>query len=212
MSEETSTDSTKATPSISENKSLIFLAVAVGAIILIFLIIFLGTQYINPYTPEQITYNHFTFVKKDTHWMTDWQGNDGLYEAGFRFNPLEVEQVKISGTLNSSFNNRGVIYVTFDPLVNVSQKYNVLGSGELLLILKRVLHKNVEMACTQQDDNACLEVPIINCESDASVIFIKNEAPTKVELDNSCITIQGKDMELLRAIDRLLYQWLKIMR
>ncbi len=199
--------------SISETKSLKYLAIGIGALLLVLILIFFVFKYVNPYKPEQVTYNYFTFVKKDTHWLTDWQGKDALYELGFRFNPFEAESVQLTGQLNSSFNDREVIYVTFDPLSNAKQfKYVALGSGELLLVLKRALNKNVEIACTQQDNDACIDRPIINCDPEKSVILLKSAAPTKVVLEDSCITIQGEDFELLKAIDRILYQWLKIMK
>ncbi|MBI5065240.1 hypothetical protein HZA97_03290 [Candidatus Woesearchaeota archaeon] len=201
------------TSSMSEKDSLKYLAIGVGALILIILLIFFVFKYINPYKPEQVTYNYFNFIKKDTHWMTDWQSKQGIFELGFRFNPFEAESVQLTGQLNSSFNDRDVIYVTFDPLADSKQfKYVALGSGELLLILKRALNKNVEMACTQQDNDACVGRPIINCDPEKSVILLKPNAPTKLVLEDSCIIIQGEGFELLKSIDRILYQWLKIMK
>ncbi len=198
----------------SETKSLLYLFVGVAAIALMFLVIFFVMKNFNPYTPEQVTYNYFTFVKKDTHWLTDWQGKDQLYELGFRFTPFEAETVPISGTLNESFSDRELIYVTFDPLSEPgSFKYIGLAKAELLLVLNRALKLNTEEGCTQQDNNACIEEPIVDCNnSDKSVIYIKYDSPDQIILDNSCITIQGKEFNLIKSVDRLLYQWLKIMQ
>ncbi|PIN81966.1 hypothetical protein COV11_00475, partial [Candidatus Woesearchaeota archaeon CG10_big_fil_rev_8_21_14_0_10_30_7] len=139
MNEENSCEIKKTIPSISDKKSLIFLGISILVIAIIFLIIFFGAKHVDPYKPERVTYNYFDFVKKekDTHWMTDWQGTDGLYELGFRFNPLEAETVQVSGSLNENFNNRDVLYITFDPLEKVQHKYTALGAGELLLVANR---------------------------------------------------------------------------
>lgn len=198
-------------PVVNEKKSLMYVLAGVIIIIVIFLIIFFIAKYFNPYKYEQVTYNYFTFVKKGTHWMTEWQGNNNLYELGFRFNPFEAESVPVVGSLSEEFNNRDKIYVTFDPFIS-EQKYTALGGAELLLILKKVLNKKVEMACIKQDNIACVNRPIVNCNSNASVIFLKPEPPTKILLNNSCIILQGEKFELVKSIDRLLYQWLKIIR
>ncbi|MBI4918429.1 hypothetical protein HY837_00740 [archaeon] len=198
----------------SETKSLIYLFVGVAIIALVFLLLFFVMKNFNPYKPEQVTYNYFSFVKKDTHWLTDWQGNDQLYELGFRFNPFEAETVPVIGKLNSSFDGKKVIYVTLDPLSKAgSFKYIGLAKAELLLVLNRALKLKTEEGCIQQDNIACVEEPIVNCDSaDKNVIYIKHASPAQITLNNSCITIQGNEFELIKSVDRLLYQWLKIMQ
>ena len=67
-------------------------------------------------------------------------------------------------------------------------------------------------ACTEQKTEGCVGRPILNCNAqNASVIYLKQADETKVTLSGNCMTIQGKDEELLRATDRVLLKWYRIL-
>jgi hypothetical protein len=51
----------------------------------------------------------------------------------------------------------------------------------------------------------------VTCDDkDKAVIQIVAEEPTQIVMEDNCITLQGKEFELLKAVDKLLYLWYKI--
>jgi len=195
-----------------EGSDKLFYYIAAGLILGI--IIYSALMYFSPKVqePEKITYNGFTFVKQSGLWYTNWQRGNELFIVSLRYNPEETEQVKILGRLdeNSTFNNRDVIYITFDPVGN-DLTHIALAATELGLNLKRALNVNVKAACIVNETLACKDRPIITCEnSDKAVIFLKEDPEEKMILTDNCMTLQGSGMELLRVVDRILYTWYKI--
>ena len=180
----------------------------VFAIILYFLLFgFPGKE------PEAVTieYNYFTFKEVGGLWQTNIQLEGKLYEAVFRFNPEQVEDVYISGNFTGF--TKEPVYITFDPTVDSEQfKYLALAASELTLNMVRALNVSVEAACTKNETDACKGVPIITCEDDESVIYLVPLPPTQLTLSGSCMTLNGEGMELLKSADRMLFQWYKIIR
>ncbi len=184
----------------------------VGAVIV--LIAFLGYTFFiykpEPAKVETVEYSYFTFTNVGGLWQTSIQLDKQIYDAVFRFNPKQVEDVYITGELG---NFSEPIYITFDPVQDKeAYKYLALASSELSLNLIRALEKEVISACTSNETEACQGRPIVTCGENKNVIYLNPLPPTQISLNNTCITLQGHEMELLKSVDRLLYQWYKIMR
>jgi len=176
--------------------------------------ILLGFYFIVPELPEnQFDYGPYHFVKepRDGTWKFDWQRDDRVYSVPLRYSPYEVENVIIQGSINESF-NRPEVYVTFDPTQGNFSTL-ALATGELSLNMVRALQVTPIGACTVADNEACIERPIVTCGDEGkSVILIKDEGEAKIWLKGDCIILFGKDFELLRAVDRLLYQWYEVIQ
>jgi len=185
--------------------------ISVAAIILIaFLAFLLWPRDVQPIS-NTVEYNYFTFYEVGGLWNTKIQLKNQLYEGTFRFNPVQVEDVYIAG--NFSNFKPGLIYITFDPNSSSEDfKYLALASAELGLHLVRALNVSIEAACTVNETDACIDRTIVNCGDDKNVIYIKSEAPTQITLGETCVTLSGIEMELLKSVDRVLFQWYKIMR
>ena len=186
---------------------LAVLAVMVGAI-------FVARHFYVPRHPSQITYNNFVFQKQGGAWHTQWQRehNKTIYDVTLRYNPLEVENVSVSGTgLNATFQQLP-FYITFDPDDNSTNfKYLGVAVGEVGLNLVRGMGAQIQTACTKNVSDACAGHPIVTCADDKAVIYLRTANETKVRLLGNCIILQGQEMELLRAVDRVLYHFYKIM-
>jgi len=118
--------------------------------------------------------------------------------------------VSITGSLNESF-NRPDVYITFDATQGNFSTL-ALATTELSLNMVRALQVKPIAACTNNESDACVERPIVQCtDKNTSVILIKDEGEAKIWLKGDCIILFGKDLELLRAVDRLLYQWYGVM-
>lgn len=191
--------------------------IGVALTILIFLLaVFFGVKYYYKPSPgETHQYNSFTFVKKDALWYTNWQRNDKIYEIGLHYLPPDVENIPVLGTLNESFNNKNRIYISFDPFSDKkSFKYLALAASELSTNLAEALGRQPFAACTRGEQlAACKERPIVTCDNtDLNVIIIKEEEPTQIVLNNTCITIQGKEYDLIKTAEKTLYTWFRIIK
>ncbi len=199
----------------NEGTDAIKLIYLVGGIIVIFIAIFVGSYFYNQYIHKEklpeVTYNGFTFVYSAGLWNSEWQRDNVLYNIHFHYNPYEVEDVPVYGQLDDRFNS-GETYITFDPddddLNNVK-----LAVGELDLSLIKVFNIPLIAACSKNVTEACYTRPIITCENtNQSVIYLTQGNETRVDLKGNCMTLQGKGIELTRAVDRVLYQWYGIIK
>ncbi len=185
----------------------IIISCIVFAAILIFVIFGLKREA----KPNTVEYGYFTFEEIGGLWQTEIQLDNQLYAAMFRFNPNQVLDVEISGDF-SGFKSEP-IYITFDPEVPEDDfKYLALASSELSLNLVRALNFTVEGACTKNLTEACFNRSIVDCNSNKSVVYLSTNPPPQILLKGSCVTVQGEGIDLLKSVDRLLFQWYKIMK
>ena len=186
--------------------------IVLGCIVIFFIILF-GVKYVYkekaPY--ETMTFNNFEFTKIAGTWYTQWQHNNQLVALAMRYNPAEVNNVTVLGELGEGF-TKSKVYITFDPYSEEdSFKYLALASAELSQSIVKAFNKEIIPACTRYETETCENLSIITCnDKDKAVIHIKAEEPTQITLQDNCITLQGKEFELLRAVDKLLYLWYKI--
>jgi hypothetical protein len=159
-----------------------------------------------------ITYNQFEFTQKNNVWYTEWQKDGQTYELGIRYNPLEVENVSVSGKLNETF-NRQPLYITFDPEQKEGDyKYLALAIAEFGLPAVKAMGAGIQSACTQNTSEACEAHAIVTCDDDdKSVMYLRIANETRVLLDGNCLVVEGNGLNLIKAIDRVLYHFLKIM-
>jgi len=186
--------------------------IVVGFIVIFFIILF-GVKYVYkekaPY--ETMTFNNFEFTKIAGTWYTQWQHNNQLVALAMRYNPAEVNNVTVLGELGEGF-TKSKVYITFDPYSEEdSFKYLALASAELSQSIVKAFNKEIIPACTRYENETCENLSIVTCDdTDKAVIHIKAKEPTQIILQDNCITLQGKEFELLRAVDKLLYLWYKI--
>jgi len=160
----------------------------------------------DPY--ETVYYNNFKFEKIDGLWYTQWQKGDNLYTIPLRYNPYEVEDVPIVGELTDEF-NQPEVYIAFDP---TQGNFSILSiaAAELSLNLYKALLVQPIAACSVNDTDTCIDRPVIstNCtENDKPGIFIRDIGKPAILLEGKCIYLGGEGFDLLKSVDRLLYQW-----
>lgn len=189
-------------------QSVIFIVVCVIVLALILFFLVYGLK--KPeFKPDVVEYNYYSFEEVGGLWQTNIQLGEQLYELIFRFNPVQVENVSIVGNFTGF--RTAPIYITFDPDVNSEKfKYLALAASELSLHVVRALNFTVEAACTKNETDACLNRPIVTCADNASVIYLLSESPMQISLNNSCVVLSGDGFDLLKSVDRLLFQWYKI--
>ncbi len=200
----------KKTKQYSPLKSTLIL---VGILALIVVAIFVAKQFYKPRSPyPTLTYNNFKFEQIEGMWYTQWQRDGQVYNIGLRYNPQEVETVPVRGGLNDTFKQQP-FYVTFDPDEESENfKYLALGVAELGLNIVRGMGMQFVSACTKNISDACIAHPIVTCDDDdKAVIYLRTMNESRVRLDGNCLTLEGKELDLLKAVDRVLYHFYKIM-
>ena len=188
------------------------------ALVIAVIILFIAASKYYQKQPDYpvVIYNNWEFTRISDMWWFEWQHNSQVYTIPLRFNPYEAEEVKINGKLNSTaFNSRGYVYITFDLSNESSQDLSMLAlaSAELTQNIATAIKKTPVAACTNAYNDACDERPVKTCENtDEPVIFLREGGETLITLKGNCIIIEGKGIELVKSVDRLLYHWYRIMQ
>lgn len=193
----------------------IFYIILVLTFILTFLFIFFGVKWIYPeksIVSETMEYNGFEFEKIAGLWHTEWVREGRPYIVTLRYNPEEVEEVPIFGTITETFNQHN-IYLSFDPTADPTEfKYTALANSELSLSLVKAFGKNPIAACIKNETDACVDRPIVTCEDgNKSVIIVAANGDPAVLMKENCIILKGAELDILKSTDKLLYTWYKIM-
>ncbi len=169
----------------------------------------LHDQNLNGELPEEegYVYNGFSVVKADGLWWTEVESESRLVKIPLHFGPKEVENIPLTGKISSAFNDGDKIYVAINPAVNYN-KYYTLALMELNNNILQGISRPIEAACTAEDP-ACENRTIINCENTQGkpVIELAISDQPSVTFQGSCMKVSGNDLELAKAVDRLLYYW-----
>lgn len=196
--------------------------IAIASLIIIFALIF-GVNYLYSKTyrnPYEYEYNGFEFKKyEDGKWYTQMSWGNRLVTIPLSFGPRDLEDISIIGKVDERFISKDV-FITFDPakdvilptgaIVKEKLGYVALAATELTLNLAQGMNMNPIAACTSEDE-FCKGRPIITCETGNATIYLKRNDNAEVLLDGNCIIISGKNEDIVRAVDRLLLYWYRIM-
>jgi len=163
---------------------------------------------------EGYIYNGYSFVFANGLWYTQVQNIAGtsLFNIPLHYSPKDLEDIPIEGIFNATlFNSERGIYITFDPLGSNLQ-YVALAVSEFDQNIIKAFNKIPIAACDRNETDACADRPIITCKNtDKPVLYIQQEAETKIIYDGNCMIVQGIGPEIVRAVDRLLLQLYGIM-
>ena len=215
---------------LTSDKSLI---VAVILLILLFAFIFITIRYFNPDPPGTIDELHefnllgklkpeqgyiynevYSFVKFEDLWYTQLLSPKGtrLYDIQFRYGPKELEDITIGGTLNIQlFNDAQQYYVTFNPAGNDFSTV-ALAAADFNQQMVNIFFKEPIAACDRNETLNCIDRPIITCDNtDKVVLYIKESINFKVYFDDNCIVVEGSGFDLVKGVDRILYNLYDIM-
>ncbi len=188
------------------------------AIIVLAIGIMVGVRYFYNPTPdiEKYTYNGFEFRKLGDIWYVRVQpeGQNNLFKVPLHATPRDVKNISVVGDIDNEKFNKKEIYITFDPDLSDEKelKYVALASAELSLSMAQALGAVPIAACSRNETASCSDRPIKDCSSNDSVIYLKEAPEPKVTFQGSCVLVEGKDYDIVRATDRLLLWWYGIMR
>jgi hypothetical protein len=171
-------------------------------------------------------YKDFIFEKEGNIWTTrititnKFTGNSESYSIMFHYTPDEVEGIPTQkNSRNQSvtpnlFLNMPLVYITTEPDYPGSV---VLGGVEISKVMGIVsktydTKMSIKSALTKPGNYS---FPVITCQNitkSQRVIYLKLGNETKIDFDNGCVIVEGKnETELLRASERLAFEVLRIL-
>ena len=199
--------------------------IVIGALMLIFIAILLMRLMIKPAdttlegmitetlegetSETNFIYNGYAFVNKDGLWYTQWKRDNNLYNLALHFSPKEAEEVIIEGNIDERF-HKDKTYITFNPKGNYLQ-YIALSATELSFSMTKVFSVRPIAACSKNETSACIGRHIVDCSTNASVIYLKEGPLPKIIGKGNCIIIEGPGKDIVKATNRLIYEWYRIM-
>lgn len=166
--------------------------------------------------PSEKGYVHngiYSFVRYNNLWYTQLSTPQGtkLFNIPFHYNPKQVSDIEIVGRLNyTAFDRYRNFFITFNP-IDEDLNYIATAIGETNSILIQVFGKGIIASCTTNETRACVDRPIVGCNStDAPVLYFSSEPETNVLYLDNCMIISGNKENLLKATDRMLFDLLDI--
>ena len=157
----------------------------------------------------------YSFVTLDNQWYTQLKSPKGskVYILALRYSPEDLKDIVIEGSLNSVFfDNQSEFYVTFNP-VGKDFSYVALAVADFDTHMSKVFEKNPIPACDRNETAVCKTKPIVTCEdNDKLVLYIKESDRFRAYYKNNCIVVEGQGLDLVRGVDRVLYNLYGIMQ
>ena len=210
-------------------------AIIIGAIVIILLFASIfAAKFFNQERPQTIDEMHelnfkgklkkdqgylyddvYSFVKFDGLWYAQLVSPQGtrLYNIQFRYGPRDVENIKIEGSLDSNLiNNATEYYVTFNP---AGQNFSsvALAVGDFNTHMTNIFFKKPIAACDKNETFACANRPVITCDNtDKLVLYVKEANDSGVYFNDNCIVIEGNGFDLVKGVDRVLYDFYEIIK
>lgn len=159
--------------------------------------------------------NAYSFVNLDKLWYTQLTSPKGtkVYSLALRYSPRDLKDIIIEGDLDSKFfDSQNEFYVTFNPL-GKSLPYVALAVADFDTHMSKVFEKNPISACDRNETESCKVRPIVTCsDSDKLVLYIKEADKFRTYFSNNCIVVEGSELDLVKGVDRILYNLYGIMK
>lgn len=163
---------------------------------------------------EGYLYHGYSFVQADGLWWTELNKFGTQLKIPLHFGPRELEAVEVSGNLDQQkFNSVEGVYIAIDP--SVVNKYYTLAISELSFNLVKGMDRTPIGSCTTAGPG-CDNRTIVSCSNTHGrpviELALTEQNESKIELSDQCIKISGNGYGIVKAVDRLLYQWYGVMQ
>ena len=156
----------------------------------------------------------YSFIMLDNLWYTQLTSPKGtkLYSMALRYSPKDLKDIVIEGNLNKKFfDEQSQFFVTFNP---TGKDFSSVGLAvaDFNTHMSRVFEKKPIAACDRNETEPCSTRPIVTCEdSNKLVVYIRESDRLRAYYNNNCIVIEGKGLDLVKGVDRILYNLYNIM-
>ena len=157
----------------------------------------------------------YSFVTFDSLWYTQITSPKGskVYSLALRYSPKELKDIIIGGKLDKeSFDGHNEFFVTFNP-TGKEFSYVGLAVADFDTHMSKVFEKKPIAACDRNGTEACRARPIVTCEdTDKLVLYVRESERLRVYYNNNCIVVEGKGFDMVKGVDRILYNLYGIMK
>lgn len=156
----------------------------------------------------------YSFVTLDNLWYTQLSSPKGtkVYSLALRYSPKDLTDIIIEGNLDTQlFNNKSEFFVTFNP---TGKEFSFIGLAvaDFNTHMSKVFEKNPIAACDRNETDPCQSRPIVTCgDKDKLVLYVKEADKFRTYYNENCIVVEGKGLDLVRGVDRVLYNLYGIM-
>lgn len=156
----------------------------------------------------------YSFVNFDGVWHTQLKSPKGtkVYSMALRYSPRDVENISVEGKLDKGFfDSKAEFFVTFNPTGKDFSRV-ALAVADFDAHLAKVFEKMPIAACDRNETDVCKERPIVTCsDKDKLVLYIKEADRFRAYYNDNCIIVEGNGFDLVRGVDRVLYNLYGIM-
>ncbi|MBI3027477.1 hypothetical protein HYY70_05165 [Candidatus Woesearchaeota archaeon] len=156
----------------------------------------------------------YSFVSLDNQWYTQLTSPKGTktYSLALRYSPNDLKDIVIEGQLDSKlFDNKSEFYYTFNP-IGKELSFVTLAVADFSTHMARVFEKMPIAACDRNETEPCKTIPIVTCEdNDKLVLYVKESPRFRVYYNDNCIVVEGNNFDLVKGVDRVLYNLYNIM-
>lgn len=166
--------------------------------------------------PEQgyIYKGVYSFINFDNLWYTQLTSPKGtkIYSLALRYSPKDLKDIVIEGSLDGKFfDAQSEFYVTFNP-TGKEFSYIALAVADFNTHMSKVFEKNPVAACDRNETEPCMARPIVTCDdTDKLVLYIKESQKFRAYYNSNCIVVEGSGFDLIKGVDRILYNLYNIM-
>ncbi|MBD3259321.1 hypothetical protein GF371_01685 [Candidatus Woesearchaeota archaeon] len=175
------------------------------------------------------TYKGFEFRQnKDGTWSTEVYNpvTETLFAISLHYGPKDIYDIPIDHSVrdwltyainfeseNSEKDAVGATFIMFEP--DAEGGFHAVAYHELARNLERGLRLSPHPAVTEETNVTFgnMTLPVKSCDTtDEPIIILLQKEPAKVEYNGkNCIIVQGLEEELVKAENRLLYQFYSVM-
>lgn len=156
----------------------------------------------------------YSFINFDNLWYTQLTSPKGtkIYSLALRYSPRDLKDIAIEGRLNAKlFDEKNEFYVAFNP---TGKDFSSIGLAvaDFSTHMSKVFEKKPIAACDRNETEPCKTRPIVTCDdTDKLVLYIKESERFRAYYNNNCIVIEGNGFDLVKGVDRVLYNLYNIM-
>ena len=155
----------------------------------------------------------YSFVTLDNLWYTQLTSPKGvkIYSLALRYSPKDLKDIVIEGNLNNEFfNKQSEFFVTFNP-TGKDFSYVGLVVADFNTHMSKVFEKKPIAACDRNETEPCKTRPVVTCDTDNLVLYIRESERFRTYYNNNCIVVEGNGFDLVKGVDRILYNLYNIM-